>query len=82
MKIFLTSLVVLSSLSTASIYANESAQNSNKQILVSKAELQSMVENMHEEFMAEKAKELRKKQQARREEARKRFFFSRSGDER
>lgn len=80
MKIVLSTLAVLVGLSTTSIYANEDLKDSETKILVTKAELQSMVENMHEEFMAKKAKKLKEEQLARRKEMNNRFFLRRGGD--
>ncbi|PIR22525.1 MAG: hypothetical protein COV44_07505 [Deltaproteobacteria bacterium CG11_big_fil_rev_8_21_14_0_20_45_16] len=80
MKIVLSTLAILSGLSMTPLSANEDLRDSETKILVTKAELQGMVENMHEEFMAKKEKQLKEEQLARRKEMLSRFSLRRGGD--
>jgi len=79
-KIVLSTLAILSGLSMTPLSANEDLRDSETKILVTKAELQGMVENMHEEFMAKKEKQLKEEQLARRKEMLSRFSLRRGGD--
>lgn len=79
MKRIFASVLLLSAFAANSAFASENEQET---ITLTKAELKTMVENMHYQLMAEKAAEMKKAQEARREEMQKRFFFRSHRNER
>lgn len=79
MRILVTTAVLLGSLFSGSVYATEKAQET---VTLTKTELRTMVESLHDQLMAERAKEIQKAREAQRRELRERMVFNRGGDRR